>query len=64
MFLIMMLKKELAGHTLSPKTFKKDRDGVAMTVAAEECTAAFMKCIERFDKCIQIGEKYVKKARK
>lgn len=60
-FLFPKLKKELAGRRLTAKTFKKEWDGAARTIAPTAYAAAFRKWMDRCNKCIDIGGDYVEK---
>jgi hypothetical protein len=60
-FLFSRGKTDLAAISMMQETFHKAWDGVLMTIAKEDCVAAFRRLKERFKKCVRIGNGYDKK---
>ena len=60
-FLFPTVKKELAGRTLTPDTFKTSWEGAVRTIAKEGFATAFRRWYERCQKCVRIAGGYVEK---
>jgi histone-lysine N-methyltransferase SETMAR len=58
-FLFPKVKRELAGLTLTKKTFKKEWEGAAKTLKAVDFAMAFSRWMERCEKCIDIAGSYI-----
>ena len=61
-FLFPTVKKELAGLTLTPTTFKKSWEGAVRTITEEGFATAFRQWYERCQKCVRIAGDYVEKS--
>jgi hypothetical protein len=59
-----MLKKELAGVTMTPEEFRKERGRLHRRIPKEEFTRAFVRWQEACEQCIRIGSRCVKKSQK
>ena len=63
-FLFPMLKKELAGVTMTHEEFMKEWCRLLRSTTKEEFGTAFAKWLERCEKCVRIGSIYVEKPKK
>ena len=61
-FLFPKIKKQLAGKTLTQESLKKEWEGAARTLTADDFATAFRRWYGRCDKCIRIGGNYVEKS--
>jgi len=59
-----MLKKELAGVTMTHEEFMKEWCRLLRSTTKEEFGTAFAKWLERCEKCVRIGSIYVEKPKK
>jgi histone-lysine N-methyltransferase SETMAR len=61
-FLFPMLKRELAGLSMSLDEFKTKWEGVVRTLTEDDFARAFERWQHRCKKCISIGSGYVEKS--
>jgi histone-lysine N-methyltransferase SETMAR len=61
-FLFPIIKRQLAGKTLTQETFKTMWEGVARTIAEEDYAAAFRRWYEGCEKCVRNGGGCVEKS--
>ncbi len=62
-FLLSRVKRELAGFTLTQKTFKKEWEGPMRNLLAADFATAFQQQYEHCEKCINFAGDYVEKSK-